>query len=104
MLVMSKLFQTEGSPISIVLTSIVEGQEIAFIPVVIQQVYHQEFDKELILYGSSEVLYSVSIQGGGSHFGITLFPQPESFLWLTHESAQWNGIQQQWIGAAKENG
>jgi hypothetical protein len=72
------MYQTEGSPISIVSNSIVEGQEIAFIPVVIQHMYHEEFDKH-ILYRSSEVLYNVSIQGGGS-FPITLLVQPELFL------------------------
>ena len=60
--VISKLFRAEGSPISTVLTAIVEGQQIALIPVASQQAYHEEFDKEeLILYWSSEVLYSVSI-------------------------------------------
>jgi hypothetical protein len=74
------MYQTEWSPISIVSNSIVEGQEIVFIPVVIQQMYHEEFDKEEhILYRSSEVLYNVSIQGGGS-FPITLLVQPELFL------------------------
>jgi hypothetical protein len=34
---------------------------------------------------------------------ITLFIQPESFLWLMYELGKLIGIQQRRIGAAKEN-
>jgi hypothetical protein len=93
-----KMYQIEGSPIAILLTSIAEGEAITFIPVVIQQVRDiDEFEKEeLNLYRSSETLYNASIKGGNSLFCIVVSLEPESFLWLLVESEKWVHIQQPW--------
>jgi hypothetical protein len=90
-----KIFQIEGFAIGILLTSITEEEDVAFIPVVIQQV-EGSVNEELHLYRASDILHYVAIKGGNSFFNVNLFVQPESFLWLIVESEKWKYIKQPW--------
>lgn len=99
------LYQIEGSPIGMALTSIVDSANIAIIPVVIQQVHIEEsYKEELILHRASNALYNVAITSGNSLFGITVSLQPQEFMWLMRESERWIHIQQPWDkGRQREN-
>jgi hypothetical protein len=93
-----KMYQIEGSPLSILLASTYDKDEVKLIPVVVQQVRGlDDFDEvALVLHRSSETLRGVIIERGSSLFGIGLSVQPESFLWLLIESEKWIDAQQPW--------
>lgn len=91
-----KIFQIEGSPIGFLLTSVTEEEEMAFIPVVIQQVEGLDKD-EIILYRFSNIVYNVLFKGGFPMFRISIFVQPELFTWLIAESEKWRHVDQPWV-------
>jgi hypothetical protein len=93
-----KVYQIEGSSLGILLASTYEKDEVTSIPVVVQQVRSVDNSDGVafVLHRSSDTLHGVSINSGGSLFGIVLSVQPESFLWLLIESEKWIDAQQPW--------